>query len=101
MASARVHSTPLCLFVPVIAIVFLAAVLSRTSLVAPASSVSVVFPAGSAWVLDDSVRIDVQTALRRLPKVSDVACGTSGNGEAKMMVIFQSGTDPNVATSSV
>jgi HAE1 family hydrophobic/amphiphilic exporter-1 len=67
----------------------------------PSVVVSVAFPGASANVLVDSVLVILEQAINGVPDMRYMASAATSAGEATIMIIFEPGTDPNVAVLNV
>ncbi len=76
--------------------------LSQFPSVAPPSViVSVSYPGASANVLVDSVLIILEQAINGVPDMRYMASAATSAGEGAIQIIFEPGTDPNVAVLNV
>src|SRR6201995_3557604 len=71
------------------------------SVAPPSVMVTVAFPGASANVLVDSVLIILEQAINGVPDMRYMASAATSAGEATIMIIFEPGTDPNVAVLNV
>src|ERR1700730_2484919 len=67
----------------------------------PSVVVTVAFPGASANVLVDSVLILLEQAINGVQDMRYMASAATSAGEATIMIIFEPGTDPNVAVLNV
>src|SRR5215469_5849250 len=67
----------------------------------PAVMVTVAYPGASANVLVDSVLIILEQAINGVPDMRYMVSAATSAGEATIMIIFEPGTDPNVAVLNV
>lgn len=67
----------------------------------PSVVVTVAFPGASANVLVDSVLVILEQAINGVPDMRYMASAATSAGEATIMIIFEPGTDPNVAVLNV
>ena len=67
----------------------------------PSVVVTVAFPGASADVLVDSVLVILEQAINGVPDMRYMASAATSAGEATIMIIFEPGTDPNVAVLNV
>ena len=67
------------------------------SVAPPIVVVSVSFPGASAEVLVDSVLIILDQAINGVQDMRYMASSVTSAGEATIQIIFEPGTDPNVA----
>ncbi len=107
MFSRFLHRPALAIVISVI-ILFLGG-LSITTLpisqfpnVAPPSVVvTVAFPGASAIVLVDSVLVILEQAINGVPDMRYLISAGTSAGEATILIVFEPGTDPNVAVLNV
>ncbi len=71
------------------------------SVAPPAVLVSVSYPGASAEVLVDSVLIILEQAINGVPDMRYMASAATSAGEGAIQIIFEPGTDPNVAVLNV
>ena len=71
------------------------------SVAPPSVVVTVAFPGASANVLVDSVLVILEQAINGVPDMRYMASAATSAGEATIMIIFEPGTDPNVAVLNV
>ena len=74
---------------------------SFPSVAPPSVVVTVAFPGASANVLVDSVLVILEQAINGVPDMRYMASAATSAGEATIMIIFEPGTDPNVAVLNV
>jgi len=67
----------------------------------PSVVVTVAFPGASATVLVDSVLVILEQAINGVADMRYMASAATSAGEATIMIIFEPGTDPNVAVLNV
>ena len=67
----------------------------------PSVVVTVAFPGASANVLVDSVLVILEQAINGVADMRYMASAATSAGEATIMIIFEPGTDPNVAVLNV
>src|SRR5664279_3857458 len=67
----------------------------------PSVVVTVAFPGASAQVLVDSVLVILEQAINGVADMRYMASAATSAGEATIMIIFEPGTDPNVAVLNV
>jgi HAE1 family hydrophobic/amphiphilic exporter-1 len=67
----------------------------------PAVMVTVAYPGASANVLVDSVLIILEQAINGVPDMRYMVSAATSAGEATIMIIFEPGTDPNIAVLNV
>jgi hydrophobic/amphiphilic exporter-1 (mainly G- bacteria), HAE1 family len=67
----------------------------------PSVVVTIAFPGASAQVLVDSVLIILEQAINGVPDMRYMASSATSAGEATIMIIFEPGTDPNIAVLNV
>ena len=67
----------------------------------PSVVVTVAFPGASAAVLVDSVLVILEQAINGVADMRYMASAATSAGEATIMIIFEPGTDPNVAVLNV
>ncbi|HWB09300.1 MAG TPA: efflux RND transporter permease subunit [Pirellulales bacterium] len=67
----------------------------------PSVVVTVAFPGASAQVLVDSVLIILEQAINGVADMRYMASSATSAGEATVQIIFEPGTDPNVAVLNV
>ena len=71
------------------------------SVAPPSVVVTVAYPGASALVLVDSVLVILEQAINGVPDMRYMASAATSAGEATIMIIFEPGTDPNVAVLNV
>lgn len=71
------------------------------SVAPPSVVVTVAYPGASANVLVDSVLVILEQAINGVPDMRYMASAATSAGEATIMIIFEPGTDPNVAVLNV
>jgi HAE1 family hydrophobic/amphiphilic exporter-1 len=71
------------------------------SVAPPSVVVTVAYPGASANVLVDSVLIPLEQAINGVADMRYMASAATSAGEATIMIIFEPGTDPNVAVLNV
>ena len=71
------------------------------SVAPPSVLVTVAYPGASANVLVDSVLIPLEQAINGVPDMRYMASAATSAGEATIQIIFEPGTDPNVAVLNV
>lgn len=71
------------------------------SVAPPSVVVTVAYPGASAAVLVDSVLILLEQAINGVQDMRYMASAATSAGEATIMIIFEPGTDPNVAVLNV
>jgi HAE1 family hydrophobic/amphiphilic exporter-1 len=101
------HRPALAIVISVI-IVFLGLLAIKTlpisqfpSVAPPSVVVTVAYPGASANVLVDSVLILLEQAINGVQDMRYMASAATSAGEATIMIIFEPGTDPNVAVLNV
>ncbi len=67
----------------------------------PSVVVTVAFPGASATVLVDSVLVILEQAINGVPNMRYLISAGTSAGEATILIIFEPGTDPNVAVLNV
>src|SRR5476649_422436 len=67
----------------------------------PSVVVAVSYPGASANVLVDSVLIILEQAINGVPDMRYMASAATSAGEGAIQIIFEPGTDPNVAVLNV
>src|SRR6476620_3724807 len=107
MFSNILHRPALAIVISVI-IVFLGGLAINTlpisqfpSVAPPSVIVTVAYPGASANVLVDSVLIILEQAINGVQDMRYMASAATSAGEATIMIIFEPGTDPNVAVLNV
>src|SRR6478609_7295114 len=107
MFSKILHRPALAIVISVI-ILFLGGLAIKTlpisqfpSVAPPAVMVTVAYPGASANVLVDSVLVILEQAINGVPDMRYMASAATSAGEATIMIIFEPGTDPNVAVLNV
>jgi HAE1 family hydrophobic/amphiphilic exporter-1 len=71
------------------------------SVAPPSVVVTVAFPGASANVLVDSVLVILEQAINGVPDMRYMASAATSAGEATIQIVFEPGTDPNVAVLNV
>ncbi len=71
------------------------------SVAPPSVVVTVAYPGASANVLVDSVLIPLEQAINGVQDMRYMASAATSAGEATIMIVFEPGTDPNVAVLNV
>src|ERR1700759_3379419 len=71
------------------------------SVAPPSVMVTVAFPGASANVLVDSVLIILEQAINGVPDMRYMASAATSAGEGAIQIIFEPGSDPNVAVLNV
>ena len=71
------------------------------SVAPPSVVVTVAFPGASAKVLVDSVLVILEQAINGVPDMRYMASAATSAGEATIQIVFEPGTDPNVAVLNV
>jgi HAE1 family hydrophobic/amphiphilic exporter-1 len=71
------------------------------SIAPPSVVVTVAYPGASAEVLVDSVLVILEQAINGVPDMRYMASAATSAGEATIQIIFEPGTDPNVAVLNV
>ncbi len=71
------------------------------SVAPPSVVVTVAYPGASANVLVDSVLIILEQAINGVPDMRYMASAATSAGEATIQIVFEPGTDPNVAVLNV
>ncbi len=71
------------------------------SVAPPSVLVTVAYPGASANVLVDSVLIPLEQAINGVQDMRYMASAATSAGEATIQIIFEPGTDPNVAVLNV
>jgi hydrophobic/amphiphilic exporter-1 (mainly G- bacteria), HAE1 family len=71
------------------------------SVAPPSVVVTVAYPGASANVLVDSVLVILEQAINGVPDMRYMVSAATSAGEATIMIIFEPGTDPNVAVLNV
>ena len=71
------------------------------SVAPPSVVVTVAYPGASANVLVDSVLIILEQAINGVPDMRYMASAATSAGEATIQIIFEPGSDPNVAVLNV
>ncbi len=67
----------------------------------PSVVVTVAYPGASANVLVDSVLVILEQAINGVPNMRYMASAATSAGEATIMIIFEPGTDPDIAVLNV
>src|SRR4029450_8654116 len=67
----------------------------------PTVEVAIAYPGASANVLVDSVLIPLEQAINGVQDMRYMASAATSAGEATIQIIFEPGTDPNVAVLNV
>ncbi|WP_373650228.1 efflux RND transporter permease subunit [Schlesneria sp. DSM 10557] len=71
------------------------------SVAPPSVVVTVAYPGASAAVLVDSVLVILEQAINGVPDMRYMASAATSAGEATIQIVFEPGTDPNVAVLNV
>ena len=71
------------------------------SVAPPSVVVTVAFPGASADVLVDSVLVILEQAINGVPDMRYMASAATSAGEATIMIVFEPGTNPDVAVLNV
>ncbi|MFM7108952.1 MAG: efflux RND transporter permease subunit [Planctomycetaceae bacterium] len=71
------------------------------SVAPPSVVVTVAFPGASANVLVDSVLVILEQAINGVPDMRYMASAATSAGEATIMIVFEPGTNPDVAVLNV
>jgi len=71
------------------------------SVAPPSVVVSVSFPGASAKILVDSTLVILERAINGVPNMRYMSSAATSAGEASIMIVFEPGTDPNVAVLNV
>lgn len=107
MFSKFLHRPALAIVISII-ILFLGGLSIKTlpisqfpSVAPPSVVVTVAFPGASANVLVDSVLVILEQAINGVADMRYMASAATSAGEATIMIIFEPGTDPNVAVLNV
>ena len=107
MFSQFLHRPALSIVISII-ILFLGGLSIKTlpisqfpSVAPPSVVVTVAFPGASANVLVDSVLVILEQAINGVADMRYMASAATSAGEATIMIIFEPGTDPNVAVLNV
>lgn len=107
MFSQFLHRPALAIVISII-ILFLGALSIKTlpisqfpSVAPPSVVVTVAYPGASANVLVDSVLVILEQAINGVADMRYMASAATSAGEATIMIIFEPGTDPNVAVLNV
>ncbi|WP_406695622.1 efflux RND transporter permease subunit [Singulisphaera sp. Ch08] len=105
---AKILYRPALAIVISVIILFLGALAIKTlpisqfpSVAPPSVVVTVAYPGASADVLVDSVLIILEQAINGVQDMRYMASAATSAGEATIMIIFEPGTDPNVAVLNV
>ncbi len=105
---AKILYRPALAIVISVIIVFLGLLAIKTlpisqfpSVAPPSVVVTVAYPGASANVLVDSVLILLEQAINGVQDMRYMASAATSAGEATIMIIFEPGTDPNVAVLNV
>ena len=105
---AKILNRPALAIVISVIIVFLGLLAIKTlpisqfpSVAPPSVVVTVAYPGASANVLVDSVLILLEQAINGVQDMRYMASAATSAGEATIMIIFEPGTDPNVAVLNV
>ncbi|MDR3636082.1 MAG: efflux RND transporter permease subunit [Isosphaeraceae bacterium] len=105
---AKILYRPALAIVISVLIVFLGMLAIKTlpisqfpSVAPPSVVVTVAYPGASANVLVDSVLILLEQAINGVQDMRYMASAATSAGEATIMIIFEPGTDPNVAVLNV
>lgn len=67
----------------------------------PLVTVTLAYPGASAAVLIDSTLIPLERAINGVPGMRYIVTDATSAGEATIQVVFEPGTDPNIATVNV
>jgi len=67
----------------------------------PSVAVTVAYPGASANVLVDSVLVILEQAINGVPDMRYMVSAATSAGEATILIIFEPGTDPNIAVLNV
>ncbi|MBV8265465.1 MAG: efflux RND transporter permease subunit, partial [Planctomycetaceae bacterium] len=104
----RILYRPALAIVISVIIVFLGTLAIKTlpisqfpSVAPPSVVVTVAYPGASANVLVDSVLIPLEQAINGVQDMRYMASAATSAGEATIQIIFEPGTDPNVAVLNV
>src|SRR4029077_7326689 len=107
MFSKFLHRPALAIVISII-ILFLGGLSIKTlpisqfpSVAPPSVVVTVAFPGASANVLVDSVLIILEQSINGVPDMRYMASAATSAGEGAIQIIFEPGTDPNVAVLNV
>lgn len=107
MFSQFLHRPALAIVISII-ILFLGGLSIKTlpisqfpSVAPPSVVVTVAFPGASANVLVDSVLVILEQAINGVPDMRYMASAATSAGEATIQIVFEPGTDPNVAVLNV
>ena len=107
MFSQFLHRPALAIVISII-ILFLGGLSIKTlpisqfpSVAPPSVVVTVAYPGASANVLVDSVLVILEQAINGVADMRYMASAATSAGEATIMIIFEPGTDPNVAVLNV
>jgi HAE1 family hydrophobic/amphiphilic exporter-1 len=107
MFAKFLHRPALAIVISIL-ILFLGALAIKTlpisqfpSVAPPSVVISLSFPGASAEVLVDSVLIILEQAINGVQDMRYMASAATSAGEAAIQVIFEPGTDPNVAVVNV
>lgn len=71
------------------------------SVAPPSVVVAVSFPGSSAKILVDSTLVILERAINGVPNMRYMSSAATSAGEASIMIVFEPGTDPNVAVLNV
>src|SRR6476619_6387562 len=71
------------------------------SVAPPSVVVAISFPGASAKILVDSVLVIMERAINGVPDMRDMTSAATSACEAAITIIFEPGTDPNVAVLNV
>ncbi len=107
MFSRFLHRPALAIVISII-ILFLGGLSIKTlpisqfpSVAPPSVVVTVAYPGASANVLVDSVLVILEQAINGVPDMRYMASAATSAGEATIQIVFEPGTDPNVAVLNV
>lgn len=107
MFSKFLHRPALAIVISII-ILFLGGLSIKTlpisqfpSVAPPSVVVTVAYPGASANVLVDSVLVILEQAINGVPDMRYMASAATSAGEATIQIVFEPGTDPNVAVLNV
>ena len=105
---SKILKRPALAIVISILILFLGALAINTlpisqfpSVAPPSVVVSVSYPGASANVLVDSVLVILEQAINGVPDMRYMASAATSAGEGAIQIVFEPGTDPNVAVLNV
>src|ERR1700749_3166597 len=107
MFSQFLHRPALAIVISII-IVFLGGLSIKTlpisqfpNVAPPSVVVTVAFPGASANVLVDSVLVILEQAINGVPEMRYLIPAGTSAGESTILIVFEPGTDPNVAVLNV